>query len=225
MAENDYKKPYLKDIGSAKDIIKGATISEINKDIETFFHIKIEEKKSKIIYFENNCLKFEQVFNFGSDIIIKDISKVTSLEINNIKEIIKDLNIENQFSDEDFIETSSKRKIKKKLIYEIVFARAEEIFELLLINNINLVYFKNNTNTVFLEIDKKSYFRGLEKIFQEILTTDNTFDLRSLKIDSFDQNLIETANKLVHFGWKSEAIPVTAPRKSMIARFFAAIFE
>ena len=208
-----------------KDFIKGATISEINKDVETFFHIKIEEKKSKIIYFENNCLKFEQVFNFGSDIIIKDISKVTSLEINNIKEIIKDLNIENQFSDEDFIETSSKRKIKKKLIYEIAFARAEEIFELLLIKNINLVYFKNNTNTVFLEIDKKSYFRGLEKIFQEILTINNTFDSRSLKIDSFDQNLIETANKLVHFGWKSEAIPVTAPRKSMIARFFAAIFE
>ena len=208
-----------------KDFIKGATISETNKDVETFFHIKIEEKKSKIIYFENNCLKFEQVFNFGSDIIIKDISKVTSLEINNIKETIKDLNIENQFSDEDFIETSSKRKIKKKLIYEIAFARAEEIFELLLIKNINLVHFKNSTNTVFLEIDKKSYFRGLEKIFQEIFTINNTFDLRSLKIDSFDQNLLETADKLVHFGWKSEAIPITASKKSILARFFGTIFE
>ena len=94
-----------------------------------------------------------------------------------------------------------------------------------MIKNINLVHFKNNTNTVFLEIDKNSYFRGLEKIFQEILTINNTFDSRSLKIDLFDQNLLETANRLVHFGWKSEAIPVTAPRKSMIARFFAAIFE
>ena len=28
MAENDYKKPYLKDIGSAKDIIKGGTINK-----------------------------------------------------------------------------------------------------------------------------------------------------------------------------------------------------
>ena len=186
--------------------------------ILNFFH-KIEEKKSKIIYFENNCLKFEQVFNFGSDIIIKDISKITSLEINNIKDTIKDLNMENQFSDEDFIETSSKRKIKKKLIYEIAFARAEEIFELLLIKNINLVYFKNNTNTVFLEIDKKSYFRGLEKIFQKILTINNTFDSRSLKIDHLIK-IYRNSHKLVHFGWKSEAIPVTAPRKSMIARFF-----
>ena len=28
MAENDYKKPYLKDIGSAKDIIKGGTFNK-----------------------------------------------------------------------------------------------------------------------------------------------------------------------------------------------------
>ena len=71
----------------------------------------------------------------------------------------------------------------------------------------------------------KNHILEVQKNFLEILTINNTFDSRSLKIDSFDQNLLETADKLVHFGWKSEAIPVTVPRKSMIARFFAAIFE
>ena len=33
---------------------------------------------SQIFYFENDSLKFEQNFNFGSDLIINDISKITS---------------------------------------------------------------------------------------------------------------------------------------------------
>ena len=43
----------------------------------------INENNSKIFYFENNSLKFEQDFKFGSDIIIKDISKITSFESRN----------------------------------------------------------------------------------------------------------------------------------------------
>ena len=41
----------------------------------------------KIFYFENNSLKFEQSFEFGSNIIISDISKITSLNIDIIKKI------------------------------------------------------------------------------------------------------------------------------------------
>ena len=64
-----------------KSFIKGAYISNTNKNFETFFHIQINENHSKIFYFENNSLKFEQNFNFGTDIIIKDISKITLLQL------------------------------------------------------------------------------------------------------------------------------------------------
>jgi len=37
-------------------------------------------------------------------------------------------------------------------------------------------------------------------------------------------SMLETANKLVHFGWKNEAIPITQPKKSIIAGFFDRIF-
>ena len=45
----------------------------------------MSETSSKIFYFENESLKFEQVFNFGTDIIINDIHKVTGLKINSVK--------------------------------------------------------------------------------------------------------------------------------------------
>ena len=52
----------------------------ITIEIDTFFQIKINENKSQIFYFENDALKFEQNFDFGSDLILRDISKVTSLK-------------------------------------------------------------------------------------------------------------------------------------------------
>ena len=39
-----------------------------------------------------------------------------------------------------------------------------------------------------------------------------------------NKNLLYTANKVVHFGWKKEAIPISNSQKSLIARFFDAIF-
>ena len=40
-----------------------------------------------------------------------------------------------------------------------------------------------------------------------------------------NENLINTANKLVNFGWKKEAIPVLQLKKSVFARFFDKIFS
>ena len=36
--------------------------------------------------------------------------------------------------------------------------------------------------------------------------------------------MLSNANKLVHFGWKKEAIPVSQPKKSIIARVFEAFW-
>ena len=53
-----------------QSFIKGAYISDKKSNTDTFFFIEILKNKSKIFFFENNSLKFEQNFNFGSDIII-----------------------------------------------------------------------------------------------------------------------------------------------------------
>ena len=40
------------------------------------------------VYFENNSLKSEETFKFGIDIIMRDISKITTLKIETIKKIL-----------------------------------------------------------------------------------------------------------------------------------------
>ena len=71
-----------------KSFIKGAFLNDIKNQDETFFEININTNNSKIFYFENNSLKFEQDFRFGTDIIIKDISKITLLKNEIIRKIL-----------------------------------------------------------------------------------------------------------------------------------------
>ena len=112
------------------------------KNKETFFQIKISERNSKIFYFENNSLKFEQNFAFGTDIIINDISKVTSLKKDTVKIILNKIDLRNDISENEMIKKELFagdvfRKIKEKLIYNIAIARIEEITELMLTKNVN----------------------------------------------------------------------------------------
>ncbi len=103
-----------------KSFINGVNIINNYNKSNTFFHIKINENDSKIFYFENNSLKFEQNFKFGNDIIIKDISKITSLNIDNIKIILDKIESFPSISEDDLVEQnffkdSTYRKIKKKI--------------------------------------------------------------------------------------------------------------
>ena len=59
-----------------KSFVKGTFLSEKNLSLDSFYFVEIESDYSKIFYFEDNCLKFEQYFKFGYDIILKDISKI-----------------------------------------------------------------------------------------------------------------------------------------------------
>ena len=68
------------------------------------FYIQIENKISKIFYVENNAIKFEQKFNFGTEIIVNDICKITSLEYKSVKNIISDNQNIYKISDKEFLE-------------------------------------------------------------------------------------------------------------------------
>ena len=128
-----------------KNFIKGANISQ-NYNIETFFYLRISKSHSKIFYFENDSLKFEQNFSFGTDIIIKDISKITSLKDDTVIKILNEIELKQDLLGDELIEKKFFKednyiKIKKKLIYEIALARINEILDIIVFKNIN---FKNN---------------------------------------------------------------------------------
>ena len=212
-----------------KSFLKGANISDSFKNKETFFQIKISERNSKIFYFENNSLKFEQNFAFGTDIIINDISKVTSLKTDTVKIILNKINLRNDISENELIkkelfESDVFRKIKEKLIYNIASARIKEIIELMLTKNVNFLNYNKVSNDVFFEIDTKSQLINLEGIFERIFSMYGNYNLIPIK-SLTSENLINTVNNLVYFGWKKEAIPVLQVKKSVFARFFDKIFS
>jgi cell division protein FtsA len=212
-----------------KSFIKGANISEGHNNIGTFFQIKINKDSTRIFYFENNSLKFEQSFKFGVDIILNDISKVTSLKKEIIKMILEKLELkegilDNELIEEEFFKNNSYRKIKKKLIYEIALARINEISELVMLKNINLNYYNKVSKVIFLEIDSGSRLKGLKEVFKTTFSMNGIYEVKFLD-DLPNENLLKTANKLVYFGWKKEAIPIIQSQKSIIARFFEAIFS
>ena len=211
-----------------KSFITGAYVSKKYKNVDTFFLIKINESNSNIFYFENNSLKFEQNFKFGNQIVLSDISKVTSLKINKIKNILSQNELKKDIKEDEIIErvffdNNNYRKIKKKLIYDIAYARILEIAELIIFKNINFTFNTKISKTIFLDINDNANINGLKNIYETVFSKNNIIDIEFLsKLSSND--LIRTANTLVHFGWKKEAIPVAHKKKSLIAKFFEALF-
>ncbi|MDA8771295.1 cell division FtsA domain-containing protein [Candidatus Pelagibacter bacterium] len=212
-----------------KSFVEGSHVINNNKGLETFFQIKIDHKNSQLIYFENESLKFEQNFEFGSDIVINDIAQITSLKIDTVKKILNNVNLsqdilkdelieKNLFQDENYI------KIKKKLLFDIAKARIEELLEIIMIKNINLLSFNKEKKEIFFKINDKLHLNFFANIYKSFFLEKNYLEIKFLE-NTTTQDLINNANKLVHYGWKKEAIPVTHAKKSIIARFFDALFS
>ena len=211
-----------------KSFVEGSYRSNNNSDLDTFFQIKINKKNSQVFYFENDALKFEQNFNFGSDLILNDISKITSLKEDKVKKILLNSSLAQVAPGEEFIEkiyfeNENYRKIKKKLIIDIAEARIKELSEIIITNNINFITYQNN-NTIFLQIDDKSNFKCFEDSYAISFSKQKNFIVKFVENIEY-KDFIYNANKLVQFGWKKEAVPVIHPKKSLIARFFNALFE
>ena len=212
-----------------KSFAEGSYISEEYTDVDTFFKIEINENHSNIFYFENDSLKFEENFNFGSDIIIRDMSKITSLETNTIKKIISSTNLtkdiqQDELVEKHFFENQNYIKIKKKLLFEIAEARIQELLDVFIAKNINLQNFNMGSKIIFLTISNESHFKCFKNLFKSFEFRNKNLPIRFMENIS-TKDLINNVNKLVHFGWKKEAIPITHSKKSTIAKFFDVFFN
>jgi cell division protein FtsA len=212
-----------------KSFVEGSHIINKSHNLETFFQIQINKKNSQLIYFENSSLKLEQNYHFGSDLIINDISKVISLDKSIIKKIITNLTVDKNLEEKDLInrdlfEDKNYRKIKKKLIFEIANARIQELSEIIIIKNINLLNYHKKDQAIFLKVNDKSNLECFKENYKLFFSKKNFFKISFVE-NILSEDLIKNAHKLVHFGWKKEAIPVTHYRKSMIARIFDSLFN
>lgn len=236
MNKNDYKN--LKTIFDkcnlkikkilTKSFIKGANTSENYKNEGSFFQITINNNRSRIFFFENNALKFQQDFKFGTDIIVKDISKIISLKAEDVEEILNKEELSEILDEElvskEFFKDNNYRKIKKKLIFEIALARIKEISELIIFKNVNFTHFNKISNVIYLEISGKLGFKSINNIFRSTFSREGSYEFKLIE-DSTNKSILNTASKLVHYGWNKEAIPVSQPKKSLIRRFFDGFFS
>ena len=212
-----------------KSFVEGSHIINTNKGHDTFFHIKIDQKNSQLFYFENESLKFEQNFNFGSDLVINDIAQVTSLKIDTVKKILNEVNFSQDIQKDDLITKELFRgenyiKIKKKLLFDIAKARIEELLEVMIIKNINLFSFHKKKRAIFFKINDKLHLKFFEEIYKSFLLENNYLEFKFIE-ETATKDFINNANKLVHFGWKKEAIPITHTKRSFLAKFFDILFS
>ena len=213
----------------SKSFVEGISLINNNQNLDTFFKIEIDKKNCRIIFFENCSLKFEQNFKFGSDLIIQDISKIVALDKEIVNAIISSVNFQTTNPDDiyigkDFFKKSNFRKIKKQLFHDIATARIHEILELIFYKNINLVEFLKDNKKIFLTIYDKIIYDSFKQTFIKFNKTKNLHDLELIKKNE-KKDLIENINKLVQFGWKSEAVPIVNEKKSIITKLFDLLFK
>ena len=87
-----------------KSFVEGVSLINNLENINTFFIIKIMENHSKIIFFENLALKYIEDFNFGINIIIDDIAKITSIKKEFILKILLNSNFYNSEQENETVE-------------------------------------------------------------------------------------------------------------------------
>ena len=212
-----------------KTFSEGAQLINQNRDNETFLKIKINEDTSNINFFENASFRYSECFNFGSNIIFRDIEKICSLEREMIRKFLSDSFInqksfkEDETLEKNYFTKSNFRKIKKKLIFDIADARINEIVNIILNKNINIQSFKKNKIKVFLTIKDKKVLDSFNENFKLYFSENNNFEIHLIDEFQIDESIINLAN-LSNYGWKKEAIPTTKIKKSLIARIFKSLF-
>ncbi len=202
------------------------TINRYNKD--TFIKVKIGRENTYLTFFSESSFCYFQKFNFGSDIIIKDISKVCSIGILNVRNIVlgtdfdtpnKDLYVEKKYLDE-----GNSRKISLKHVIEIASARIEEIANIVFNKNKNLNNLKDkNTLDLYLEFDDKEIMSQFSHLFLKYFLKSKLTLIRSIDEDPFIS--VKIFGELLIKGWSREAIPVVNKKKSWLSRIFSGLFE
>ena len=212
-----------------KGFLEGAYLIGEKKNLDSFFKIEINTSDSQLIFFDNASLKFVENFQFGSDLILNDISKIISLKKETIKKIISNSILKKIISEEEFLEkeyfkNENFRKIKKKLIHDIALARIQEVAELILLKNINVRSFLKEQIPIYLNINDEANFRCFRESYEFSFSSEKKLIVNYQENITFE-NTLNDARKIAYFGWKKEAVPIINAKKSLIARFFEALFN
>jgi len=213
-----------------KSFAEGVYLLSNNPPDKNFTIIKIEKKRINISLFKNKSYVFTEEFNFGLDLVIKDISKLCSLKIEEVENFMKKIEIKNTLEknkestlEKKYFYMSPFRKIKYQLILDIITARIEELFEICYKNNTNIKNLRNS-DKIYIYVESSNYFKNI----QYILENNKLTTLECIFNNSNEENSLAGVNgacELIGKGWEKEAIPIYRKKKSLISGFFSRLFS
>ena len=213
-----------------KPFVEGIYLLSNNKSDKNFTTLRLEKNRINISLFKNKSYVFTEDFNFGFNLIIKDISKLCSLKIEEVENFMKEIELKNiiENDNESYLEKkyfyiSPYRKVKYQLILDIITARTEELFEICYKNNTNIKSLKNN-NIIYVYVDSPEYYKSI----QHVLANSKLVPLENIFNSNTEQSLLAGVNgacELIGKGWDKEAIPLTYKKKSLIAGLFSRLFN
>ena len=201
--------------------------------------INMGYEKTSLGIFKNLALVHSITLPVGVNHIIKDISKVCSLNLEESKIIRNKIdfsfhNNKELFDEKDYLKNnyftfSNYRKISKSLILNIARARINEIFEMIKkqisltgpasIFEENLFIVGGGSNLSNVEKYCSDFFKANVKKLNENNGTKN-------KDDSYEKfSSCLGAVKIIKDGWETEAIPESVNMHSQKTSFFSRIFR
>ena len=214
-----------------KSFAEGIYLLSNNHSDKNFTILRLEKNRINISLFKNKSYVFTEEFNFGFNLIVKDISKLCSLQIEEVEKLMIEIELKNILEnnkdshlDKLYFSTSPYRKIKHQLILDIITARLDELVEICYENNKNLDYFRKSNNAIYVIISKDEHLKNIQFALQK----NRLIDAKFIFGQNIDDNLLFSLNgaaELIGRGWEKEAIPVIQPNKSLISTFFSRLFS
>ena len=215
----------------SKPFLQGLKKMNNEKREKAFVMIDMKKNKSNISVFSNLSFIYFQKFNFGTDIIMRDISKVCSLNFESVKNIFSELKFDSikdekneKYLDKKYFQDSNFRKISLSHLEDIILARSDELVNLIYKKNINLKNLKNKIEFIYLSFEDYNISENLHKNFEKIFLKENNIKIEKMTQDEHLDSCLSSA-ELIGKGWEKEAIPIIQTKTSIISRIFSVFFK
>ena len=213
-----------------KPFVEGIYLLSNNQSYKNFTIFKLEKNRMNVSLFKNKSYIFSEEFNFGFNLVIKDISKLCSLQIEEVEKFVKEVKIKNILENDSeyclekkYFYLSPYRKIKYQLILDIITARIEELFEICYKNNTNIENLKNN-NKIYVYVETPEYYENI----RYVLENSKLASVECIFNSDLEESYLAGVNgacELIGKGWEKEAIPTIYQKKSLISGFFSRLFN
>ena len=200
--------------------------------------IDIGYEKTSLGLFKNLALIHSMTFPIGVNHIVKDLSKICSLNLEESKFINSKIDYSFQNNQEIFdkdgylkeiyFKDSGYRKISKTLVLNVIKARLEEICEIIQ-KQIIVAGFKNIAGINFFIVGGGSNLFNLERYFSEFFKYDIKKLNKTTETKDEEKSYINFlgclgALKIIKDGWETEAIAEFSNKNAQKLGFFAKFF-